>query len=104
MKNEHTFHLDLSNGWTPYQPDWASEGERLGYVERHYRMRDDVVIGDVTYVYLIRDVWIIVDEENERVRFKTCEYAVKNEAGSSVWTRCNEGVSFADIEPFEKAA
>ncbi|MCK3776225.1 hypothetical protein MZK49_05710 [Ensifer sesbaniae] len=85
-----------------YTPEWAEDGERLVVLDNTERLQKAGITGDTTKTYLIRDIWKI-NENNEMTGFKTCEYAVKDEAGNKVWTRCKQGVDFADIEPFEVA-
>ncbi len=55
-------------------------------------------------VYRIRDVWSVSNRLNGRVLAR-CEYATKEgRRGQTVWHPCREGVSFAEIEPFEQVS
>ena len=55
-------------------------------------------------VFEIRDRWELDADRPSGFRLVTCEYAVKDDAGNKVWKPCREGVSFSEIEPFERAA
>ncbi len=55
-------------------------------------------------VFIIRDRWVLDASRPSGFRLDTCEYAVKDETGATVWKPCAEGVHFSDIEPFERVA
>ncbi|RVK79357.1 hypothetical protein CN157_09200 [Sinorhizobium meliloti] len=96
-----TVPIVIRRSGTVYKPDWAEEGERLAYFNGEERMQHAARTCDLDQYYLIRDIWII-DDNDELVGLKTCEYGIKGEDGKgTIWKPCRQGVNFADIEPYE---